>query len=65
MLSEFPTKHASCSPVTFVTLKQFACRPLLSAILLRKLTITTFTGLKNVYAAETENILLMVLSSCL
>ena len=24
MLSEFPTKHANCSPVTFVTLKQFA-----------------------------------------
>ena len=34
MLSEFPTKHESNSPVTFVTLK----RPLLSAVLLGKLT---------------------------
>ena len=32
MLSEFPTKHAGNSPVTFVTVKRFA-------VLLRKLTI--------------------------
>ena len=32
MLSEFPTKHASNSPVTFVTLKRFV------VLFLRKLT---------------------------
>ena len=37
MLSEFPTKHASNSPVTFVTLKRFA-------VLLLKLTNDALTA---------------------
>ena len=37
MLSEFPTKHTSNSPVTFVTLKRLPSS-FFSAILLRKLT---------------------------
>ena len=40
ILSEFPAKHSSNSPVTFVSHKAF-CRPLLPAVLSRKLTIIT------------------------
>ena len=38
MLSEFPKKHASNSPVRFVMHTRAFCRPLLSAVVLRQLT---------------------------
>ena len=38
MLSEFPTKHASNSSITFVIHTQAFFRPILSAVVVRQLT---------------------------